>query len=120
MTDIEGTLAITRQHHPAGPVVLSVAGELDHYTAPSLTQAVGEVPFGPDTDVVLDLSGMEYCDSTGLTVIITAYHRAESAGSSFAVAGLLPAMDRVFRVVGLDQVFTLFGSAEEAVEALTG
>ncbi|WP_320777962.1 STAS domain-containing protein [Streptomyces sp. CRN 30] len=120
MTDIEGTLAITRQHHPAGPVVLHVAGELDHYTAPSLTQAVGEVPFGPDTDFVFDLSGLEYCDSTGLTVIITAFQRAESAGSSFSVAGLGPAMDRVFRVVGLDQVFTLYASTEDAVDALKG
>lgn len=120
MTDIEGTLNITRQHHPAGPVVLHVAGELDHYTAPSLTQALDDLPFGPGTDVVFDLSGLEYCDSTGLTVIITAYHRAESAGSSFSVAGLGPAMDRVFRVVGLDQVFTFYGSVGEAVEAVKG
>ncbi len=116
MTEIEGTLAITRQTHPEGPVVLRVAGELDHYTAPGLTTAVDEVPFGPGTDVVLDLSGLEYCDSTGLTAIIGAYHRAENAGSSFSVAGLGPAMERIFQVVGLDQVFTLYGSVDEAVE----
>ncbi|GGZ37049.1 STAS domain-containing protein [Streptomyces poonensis] len=120
MTEVEGAPAIARQPHPTGPVVLRVAGELDHCTAPGLTRAVDGLPFGPDTPVVLDLSALDHCDSTGLTVIITAYHRVEAVGSSFSVAGLNSALERILRVVGLDQIFTLYASAEEDVDALNG
>ncbi|MYW14691.1 anti-sigma factor antagonist, partial [Streptomyces sp. SID2955] len=50
--------------------------------------------------------------------IITAHHRAQAAGSSFSVAALSPAMVQLFRVAGLDQLFTLHPSVEEAVDAL--
>lgn len=118
MTDTKDILALTRQSHPAGPILLCVAGELDHYTGPRLSEAIDELPFGPGTDVVIDLSALEYCDSTGLSLLITAHHRAEAAGSSLSFAGPSPELARVFAIVGLDQVFTLHASVERAVEAL--
>ncbi|MGW4599585.1 STAS domain-containing protein [Streptomyces argyrophyllae] len=118
MNETGSTLAIATQAWPTGPVVLRVAGELDHHTGPRLRQTVEEVLRGPGTGIVADLSELEYCDSTGVTVLITACRRAEALGSSFSVARLSPAMTQLFRVVGLDQMFTLHSSVEEAVEAL--
>ncbi|MFI9243830.1 STAS domain-containing protein [Streptomyces sp. NPDC053086] len=118
MNETEGVLGISAHPSRSGPVVLRLAGELDHYTGPSLRQAVEDVLRSPGAGVVADLSGLEYCDSTGMTVIITAYHRALAAGSSFSVAGLSPAMVQLFRVAGLDQLFTLHSSVQEAVDAL--
>lgn len=120
MNEAESTLAISTHACPSGPVVLRLAGELDYCTGPSLRQAVEEVLRGPGTGLVADLSELEYCDSTGMTVIITAYHRALATGRAFSVGGLSPALAQHFRVAGLDQIFPLHSDVQDAVEALRG
>ncbi|GAB1338342.1 STAS domain-containing protein [Streptomyces sp. E-15] len=120
MNGTEGALAISTRPSPAGPVVLRLAGELDHCTGPRLRQAVEDALRGPGTGLVADLSELDYCDSTGMTVIITAYHRALAVGSSFSVGGLSPVMAQLFRVAGLDQILTLYPSVQDAVDALSG
>ncbi|MET9257658.1 STAS domain-containing protein [Streptomyces sp. NPDC048182] len=117
MTDHDHLLTVTPRRPSPGPLVLEVAGELDHHTARLLGRAVDEAPFD-EHGVVLDLSGLAYCDSTGITVLITAYQRAQAAGSRLSLAGVTPDQMRVFQVVGLDQVFTFHATAEEAVAAL--
>ncbi|GAA3118009.1 STAS domain-containing protein [Streptomyces rameus] len=118
MNETEGALAISAHPSRSGLVVLRLAGDLDHYTGPRLRQAVEDVLRAPGPGVIADLSELAYCDSTGMTMIITAYHRALAAGSSFSVAALSPAMVQLFRVAGLDQLFTLHASVQEAVDAL--
>ncbi|MGV4892057.1 STAS domain-containing protein [Streptomyces viridosporus] len=117
MTDPDRLLTITPRQIPSGPYVLEVSGELDHHTAHSLTEAVDEAPFD-DHGVILDLSGLTYCDSTGITVLITAYRRSQATGSPLSLAGVSPDQMRVFQVVGLDQVFTFHPSTEEAISSL--
>ncbi|WP_326750753.1 STAS domain-containing protein [Streptomyces hirsutus] len=117
MTEPEHLLTVTPLHTPAGPFVLEVTGELDHHSAPLLAQAVKEAPFDSH-GVIIDLSGLAYCDSTGITVLLTAYQRSQAAGSPLSFAGVHPDQMRVFQVVGLDQVFTFHATAQEAVSAL--
>ncbi|MFI5972154.1 STAS domain-containing protein [Streptomyces sp. NPDC051452] len=114
MTETERTLAITQESGPDGSIVLRVAGELDHHTAPRLRAALTQIPFGPAGGLIVDLSRLEYCDSTGLTVLITAYHQATAAGSEFSIAGLNPDMRRFFEIVGIDQVITLHPTVDAA------
>lgn len=114
----EPTLTVEQQIHEAGPVVLTVTGELDHHTAPQLTQELQNAPLAHGSPLVIDLSGLIYCDSTGITVLVTAYHRTKSVGSSFSLAGLSDDLHRVFQTVGLDQVFTLHPTLDDAFTAL--
>ncbi|MFF3634817.1 STAS domain-containing protein [Streptomyces sp. NPDC002250] len=118
MNETEGALSISTRPCPSGPVVLRLAGELDHYTGPGLRTAMAELLSGPGADVIADLSALDYCDSTGMTEIITAHHRTEDKGSSFSVAGLSPALSQLFRVAGLDQLLAVYPSVEEALDAL--
>ncbi|MGV9253858.1 STAS domain-containing protein [Streptomyces sp. NPDC003697] len=111
------TLTVARQKHPSGVAVLTVTGELDHHTAPRLAQALEETTFGTE-GVVMDLSDLTYCDSTGITVLITGYHRAQAADVPLLLAGLNADLMRVFRIVGLDQVFRFEPTVEGAVESL--
>nr|WP_155074196.1 STAS domain-containing protein [Streptomyces taklimakanensis] len=109
-------MTVDSQNHPSGATVLTVAGELDHHTAPRLARSLEETTF--DRSVVIDLSELAYCDSTGITVLITAYHRARAAESRLLLAGVNPHLLRVFRTVGLDQVFTFQPTVEQALDAL--
>jgi len=119
VTEPVDLLTVTSRRFPTGPHVLEVAGELDHHTGRLLTRAVEETPFA-EHGLVIDLSGMTYCDSTGITVLITAYQRAEALGAPLGLAGVGRDQMRVFEVVGLDQVFTFHGTAEEAAASLRG
>ncbi|MEU1054178.1 STAS domain-containing protein [Streptomyces sp. NPDC005876] len=112
------TLTVEQKIHEAGPVVLTVTGELDHHTAPQLSQALNHAPLADGSPLVIDLTGLAYCDSTGITVLVTAYHRAQSTGSSLSLAGLSHDLTRVFQTVGLDQVFTLHPTLDDALAAL--
>ena len=116
MTD--RTLTATRRSHPAGATVVAVTGELDHHTARELTQAIDETPFHPDAPVVIDLTGLTYCDSTGITVLVTAYNRAQQADAQLFFVGLSADLMRVFHIVGLDQLFNFQPTVEEAITAL--
>ncbi|MEV5320558.1 STAS domain-containing protein [Streptomyces sp. NPDC052687] len=113
MTD--HNLTVTHDDHPSGATVLAVAGELDHHTARTLTFALDEAPFTAGARLVIDLSALTYCDSTGITVFVSAYQRAQAAGCSLTLAGVRHDLMRVFRIVGLDQLFTFQPTIEDAV-----
>ncbi|MEU6488524.1 STAS domain-containing protein [Streptomyces sp. NPDC046887] len=114
----ERTLTVTSRTHPSGATVLTVDGELDHHTAAQLRAAVEAAPY-PPAGTVLDLTRLGYCDSTGITVLVTGYHRAQAAGTPLVLAGLSADLLRVFRIVGLDQIFSFRPTVDEALAALS-
>lgn len=95
-----------------------MSGELDHHTAPELPRAVRNVPLAAGAPLVIDFSGVTYCDSTGITVLVTAYHRAEAAGCPFSLTGVSHDLTRIFQTVGLDQVFAFHPTVDDALTAL--
>ena len=115
---IDPTLTATRENSPSGETVLVLNGELDFSTSAGFTRALGDTPFGEGTRVVIDLSELGYCDSTGITVLINAYQRAQIAGSQLILQGVRPDLMRVFGIVGLEQVFTFRSVAEDVVDDL--
>ena len=118
MPQADQDLAVTLRPHPAGPCLLAAAGELDYHTAGRLRTALDELPLGEATALIIDLSGLTYCDSTGVSVLVTAYHRARAAATPLALAGMNPDITRVFRVIGLDRVFSSYDSVDAAVKAI--
>jgi anti-sigma B factor antagonist len=115
---VDRELVVTVRPHPAGPCLLTVAGDLDYHTAGRLRGTLDELPLDEAAGVIIDLSGLTYCDSTGVSVLVTAYRRARAAGRPLALAGLNPDLTRVFRVIGLDQVFATYGDVEAAAKAI--
>ncbi|MGI5170634.1 STAS domain-containing protein [Spirillospora sp. CA-253888] len=112
------TLTVVSRAHPSGAAVVAVSGELDHHTAPELTRAIEKAPFAARTPVIIDLTDLAYCDSTGITVLVTAYKRAQQTGAHLVLAGLNADLTRVFHIVGLDQIFNFQPTVDDAIEAL--
>ncbi|MFX3619471.1 MAG: STAS domain-containing protein [Sporolactobacillus sp.] len=79
-----------------------VAGEIDVYTAPELKQKL--LPLTESNDVILDLTGTGYIDSTALGVIIAALKKATKNGYHFSITGMSPRIERLFRVTGLTAI----------------
>lgn len=88
--------------------VVAVAGEIDLYTAPRLQGALTAVVMGEGAArVVVDMAGVEFCDSTGMNVLLAALRRARERGGELVLAGPRPAVRKILQVTGLESVFTV-------------
>jgi anti-sigma B factor antagonist len=97
--------------------VVSVAGEVDLFTAPEFKQRV-TAPIGAGIEhVVVDLTGTTFIDSSSLGVLIGAHRRLKSRGGRLVVACTEDAIIKTFRITGLDTVFTITDSVEAAVNS---
>lgn len=86
----------------AGSAVVTISGELDIATAERLTKALDGLSVERDGRLVVDLSSVEFMDSTGLRLLITANRTAGEDGYAFAVVtGDSPAK-RVFELTKMD------------------
>jgi anti-sigma B factor antagonist len=99
----------------AGWTVVSIYGELDVATAPSLReQLIGLVGDGA-TKLVLDLEGVDFLDSTGLGVIVSALKRARTNGGDLRLVCTQARIRRLFEITGLDKAVPLLPSLDAAV-----
>ena len=104
-------LNLTHSHTATG-FVLRVAGQLDYEHAPALREQVDHLDLSPGQNLVIDMSGLDFCDSTGITALLAARQRAQAAGADVTLAAVPADTLRILTVVGLHQVFTIHpGSA---------
>ncbi|MER5311831.1 STAS domain-containing protein [Streptomyces sp. NPDC002773] len=87
--------------------LLAPVGELDHHTADLLRSPLDSALDEGRSRLVVDCSGLEFCDSTGLNVLLGARLRADAAGGGVHLVGMRPAVARVFQITGADAVFTV-------------
>ncbi|MFF7491140.1 STAS domain-containing protein [Streptomyces luteogriseus] len=99
-------LSISRRDTATGPV-LHVAGDLDFDQAPVLRGRLDQLPLAPGQCLVLELSGLAFCDSSGITALLAARQHALAADADIVLAAVPANLLRVLTLVGLDQVFTL-------------
>jgi anti-sigma B factor antagonist len=100
-----------------GHAVVAATGEVDLFTAPILDSELTQVVSDGAASVVVDLSGVEFLDSTGLSVIVKALKRIREAGGSLSVVVASERVAKVFRITGLDQILPVHPSLAEALEA---
>ncbi|MEU2021383.1 STAS domain-containing protein [Streptomyces sp. NPDC016469] len=101
---------------PAGPV-LELIGELDHHTAPEVRAVLSGLTPSTGQQLVLDLGGLAFCDSTGITVLIAARNHALAVKAAVVLAAVPAHLARILRIVGLDQVFAFHLTAQDAETA---
>lgn len=95
--------------------VIEVTGDLDLATAPALRQEAIAVLGEGHRRIVLDLTGTDFLDSLGLGIIVAVWKRVRVHGGELRLVCPEPRLQRVFRVVDLDQVLPLHSSVDEAI-----
>ncbi|GHH79898.1 anti-sigma factor antagonist [Streptomyces sulfonofaciens] len=95
--------------------VVTPVGELDHATADLLRDPLESCIDEGLTRLVVDCSRLEFCDSTGLNVLLGARLKAEAQGGGVHLAGMRPVVARVFEITGADAVFTVHATLEAAL-----
>lgn len=101
----------------AGHTIVTVAGEVDVFTAPQLRQVLFDPVLCSQPRIVVDLVGVAFMDSTGIGTLVAARRWAVSRDAELSlVCGDGPTL-RLIEMVSLDRVFELHPSVEAALDA---
>lgn len=107
------------EHHWVDRVaVLVVAGEVDTLTAPELRAAIQVVLAGSPAGVIIDLSGVDFLASAGLSVLLATHE--EVPNFRFGVVADGVAVRRPITVLGLDRVISLYCTVQDALDDWSG
>jgi len=99
-----------------GAVVIHVKGDLDVYTAPRLKEALDEGAAAGGS-LILDLSEVDFIDSTALAVLVGTLQEAQSSDRIFRLVVDDPFLLKIFHITGFDGMFSIFPQVEDALSA---
>jgi anti-sigma B factor antagonist len=101
----------------AGWTVVTVHGEIDVATSPSLRERLIGLVSDGCTRLVLDLEAVDFLDSTGLGTIVSVLKRARTHGGDLRLVCTEARIRRLFEITGLDNAVPLHASLDDAVSA---
>ena len=103
----------TRDHGPWA--IVDVQGEVDMFTAPKLRERLVQVIDQGHHQVVVNLEGVTFMDSTGLGVLIGGLRRVKEREGEMALVCTNRPVLRVLTITGLHNVFPIHDTVEQAV-----
>lgn len=90
-----------------GRAVLTLTGELDPHTAPTLQEALDRTLATEPTSLLLDLTALKFIDSSGLRVLIDAHRRLSENERELVVRNPSSTAQRLFEITKLDDHFRI-------------
>src|SRR5919204_1806091 len=99
--------------------VISLAGEVDLYTAPEFKQQLLEVIGRGAKQVVVDFSNTTFIDSTTLGVLVGGVKRLRTNDGQLSLVCNDRNITKIFEITGLDRVFTIYPTRNEALEQIS-
>jgi anti-sigma B factor antagonist len=112
-------IAVQQREVDERTVVLAIVGELDLATAPALKFKLLDALGAGYSQLVLDLSGVSFMDSTAIGVLV-GVKRHFSGGEQLVLASLQPDVLKIFEVTGLDGSFQITSNVDAALSDVGG
>lgn len=100
-----------------GWAVVEVGGEIDVYTAPKLREQLAELVDSGSYQIVVDMTGVEFLDSTGLGVLVGGLKRVKTHDGAMRLVCTHDRILKIFRITGLTKVFPIHDSVAVAIAA---
>ncbi|MFB3881034.1 MAG: STAS domain-containing protein [Armatimonadota bacterium] len=100
--------------------VLSLAGEVDVANASQVRDAALKLIADGAKHLLVDLSAIEYMDSTGLGTLVGLHKRLRESGGEVTIAGAKQSVKRLFDITGLMQVFRMHEDVSAALKEVRG
>ena len=88
-----------------GNQIISVTGELDIATAEQAYAYISDVIDAWPTPVSVDLSGLTFCDASGLGALARTARHARQAGRQLKLTAARPSLRKIMRITGLDRAY---------------
>lgn len=89
----------------------NIDGEIDAHTAPVLREKLEAYQNQEGLNAELDLSGVDYMDSTGLGVFVAFYKSVNAKGGHVKLTGLSSRLKRLFDITGLGDIMDIEAAA---------
>jgi anti-sigma B factor antagonist len=102
-----------------GVYVIGLSGEVDLYTAPEFKQELIDAVAEGARHVVVDLSQTTFIDSTTLGVLVGGIRRLREKDGDLSLVCKDRNISKIFEITGLDQVFPISNSRDEALKRLS-
>lgn len=99
--------------------VITVNGEIDVYTAPKLREKLINLVEEGSYQLIADMEGVEFLDSTGLGVLVGGLKRVRAHDGWIDLVCTQSRILRIFKITGLNKVFSIYSSVAEAITAHT-
>lgn len=109
------TLTVTPRDIDGTTTVLDLAGEVDVYTAPMLKEAMTKQVDAGKRNLLINLSNVEYLDSTGLGILIGGVKRLRESQGTLKMFGASPRITRIFDITGLNAIFDVYANEQDAL-----
>jgi anti-sigma B factor antagonist len=100
-----------------GHALVRIAGEVDVFTAPQLRERLTDLVTADAVHIILDMSQVDFLDSTGLGVLAGGLKRVRARDGSLTVVLKAERLIRIFRITGLTKVFSPHSSVADAILA---
>jgi anti-sigma B factor antagonist len=112
------TLSFTIQIRQADKVTLmDVSGRLTSFEGQAFREAIQRLLRQGDNNIVLNLKGLDYLDSSGIGELVRNYLAVVKKGGAMKVVGLAPKVEEILKITQLYQVFPEFPDEESALES---
>ncbi|GHA44926.1 hypothetical protein GCM10010372_51100 [Streptomyces tauricus] len=98
-----------------GIQVVTLHGEIDHPVTHLLTDALSFPDGTTPLRIVADLTDVTFMDSSGINILITTHQQANDTQGWLRIAGAQQAVQRVLRIVGVDQLMDCHPTLEHAL-----
>jgi anti-anti-sigma factor len=113
----ERPLDLDVRAHGDGRAAVAVGGEIDFATHRSLLSALTDLIEQGRPRIVLDLSRVSFCDSTGLGVMVQIRQRVVGVGGWLRLAGPTEPVRRALEITNLDRLIPAYPTVAEALDA---
>ena len=95
--------------------VIALEGEIDLHESPMVKARLAPLLTAKMPQVLVDMDGVSYIDSSGLALFIEAMQRVQAYGGKFALCSLRPSVRSIFDIARLDQVFKIYPNRQAAL-----
>ncbi len=108
-------LNIEQVSTPQGANVIRVTGWVTIKNAPEFESAIDKAK---GTSTILDMSGVQYMDSSGLGTLLRGYVACQKYGGDFVLAGVVPRVRDLLQLTKIESLFRIYPTVDEAADAL--
>jgi anti-anti-sigma factor len=99
--------------------ILVLVGEIDLSVGEWLLAQIVGLLRGGEVPLLIDMTGVRFCDSTGLNVAVDAKRQADACGCTIVFFGLSERVEKLFRITALDRLIDTHPTLSEAAAAVT-
>ena len=117
----KATLSFPALHSPVrgqdGYTIVTISGELDIASVPVLREQILGLLRPQAGRIVIDLSGVTFCDASGLAALVGASRRAGQLDGVLHLAAATPLVATLLRLTGLNTRFEIYATVPDALSA---